>query len=148
VRAAIALLPVGVVAASLWYVVAPPRDASAYRDRASESAQTLRSQVQTAKIWAQAVADGKALGRSAAVGLDDNEKQAQAAASRFSAYDPPRGTDDVRSEFTSLASAVTDELARLRIAAQRGDWDEVRRAPPRLDRLAAQLGKFRQALAR
>jgi len=146
VRPLAALALVLVVAAALWYVVAPPRDPPAYRDRASEATQTLHSQVLTAALWAQMLADDRTLEPTAAVGLDDNERQAEKAASKFAAYEPPRGTDGVRERFTTLANAVTDELGRLRIAAQRREWKEVERARPRLERLAAQLEEFRRTL--
>ena len=136
------------VAAAVWYVVAPPRDAPAYRDRAAESTQTLLSQVRTARLWARALEEGRTLGPTAAVGIDDSEKQAETATSKFTAYEPPRGTDDVRTRFTTLASAVTDELGALRIAAQRREWEEVERAQPRLERLAAELEDFRRSLRR
>jgi hypothetical protein len=146
VRPAIAVALVALVAFSLWYVVAPPRDPAAYRDRASESAQTLLSQLRTAKTWARALEEDKTIGPSALVGLDDSEKQAKKATANFTQYEPPRGTDEIRIEFTTISSVVTDELGKLRIAAQRREWETVVRAQPRLEELATKLEDFRRRL--
>lgn len=143
-RALVALAAVAIVAGSLWYVVAPPRAPSDYRERADQTARTLRSQIQTARLWARAVARDETTGAAAVVGLEDAERRAEQAAAKFAAYQPPRGTDRVRADLMRLATDVADELGRLQIAATRGDWDHVRLAEPRLERLASRIEAFRR----
>lgn len=139
----LAVVGVALAALSLWYLVAPPRGEAAYRDRAADSAETLRAQVQTARLWAAAVADGDTTGPAAAVGIEDGERRARAAAAKFEGYDPPQGADGVRERFSALAADATEQLSRMRIAARRGDWAAVARAEPRLERLADELERLR-----
>ena len=142
-RSVLAFLAIALVAISLWYLAAPPRDEGAYRERAARSAQTLGAQVRTAALWSSALEDGKTLSTSAQVGIADNARSAHAAATRFEGYEPPRGTDDVRRRYSDLASRVTTLLDDLDIAARRGEWQEIERARPQLERLGRELDAFR-----
>jgi len=143
-RAFFAALGVAVVVAALWYVVAPPRGVDGYRERASSTAEALRSQVQTARIWLRTVARDDTLLTSASVGLWEAEEDASAVASGFEGYDPPRGADELRADLSGLADETTSALGDLRIAAHRGDWGTLPRLAEPLPRLADRL----QALAR
>jgi hypothetical protein len=134
--------------ASVWYVQAPPRTADAYGDRAAKAATTLRSQLEMARLWAAAAREEQALAASVSVGLEDSERAALRAASRFEAYDPPPDAAGVRTRFTALADEATAVLAELRIAAHREDWSGVAGADARLARLSRRLEAFGRAAER
>jgi hypothetical protein len=133
-----------VVGVGLWYVVAPPRSVDGYRERASSTAEVLRSQVQTARIWLRTLARGDALRTSARVGLRESEEDASAAAEGFQRFDPPVGTDAVRAGLSELSSQTTARLADIRIAADRGQWARLPQLGGRLPALADRLRRFAQ----
>lgn len=133
-----------VVLASLWYVQAPPRSAGAYRERALMTVETLRSQVQTTRIWLRALADDESTRHAAKVGFREAEEDAHKAASAFERYDPPTGTDALRTRLTSLAGEVTDSLGRIRIAAHRGEWRQLQQRRGPLAELSRRLEALKQ----
>jgi type II secretory pathway component PulM len=73
------------IAVSVWYVVAQPRTAGDYRERAALTPQTLRSQVESARLWVEAVESDRVTRQPAAGAFREAEEDAAAAASAFSA---------------------------------------------------------------
>ena len=131
-----------IVVASLWYVQAPPRSPGGYRDRVSASAETLRSQVQTARLTIRAVRSGDSTHPAASVSLKEAEEDADKAAAAFAGYDPPRGTSDLRSDLTTLGDEVTSALSDLRIAAARGEWQSLPQVAAPLPKLSERLDQL------
>lgn len=127
------------IGASLWYVLAPPGTAGDYRERASLTAETLRSQVQTARIWVRELGEGNATRRAATVAFREAEADAVAAGSEFGRWDPAVGTVGLRSDVTRLAGDVVSALAELRIAAENERWDALARLARPLPGLAHEL---------
>lgn len=132
------------VAGSLAYITAPPKGVDGYRERAASTAETLVSQLETARLWAESEHEGKALTTSALVGFEETEKGAEAAASKFEGYEPPDGVAALRSELVALAGEATEALARLRIAAQQERWEEVAELSRPLPELAEKLTAFEE----
>ncbi len=132
------------ILASLWYVQAPPRTAGAYRERAVKTAESLRSQVQTTRIWLSSLADDESTRPAASVAFREAEEDADKAAATFARYDPPVGTDALRSRLTSLATEVTDALAQVRIAAHRGRWEKLPERRGSLAKLSKRLDDLRK----
>lgn len=129
-------------AASLWWVQAPPRTPDAYGDDASRAAETIASQVETARLWSRAAREGRAFSTSTAVGLEDADRRARNAASAFLEHDPPAGADSVRATLSRVADPATAMLADLRIAAHNGDWAAFERADEPLEQAARRLREF------
>lgn len=134
------------VAAALWYLVAPPRSPDSYREHAAKTLETLRSQVQTARLWEESVQRDDVFRSSATVGFEEAEADANKAASSFEGYEPPAGTEDVRSDVSDIAAETTSALAELRIAARRGDWAAVHERAAPLGPLADRLEALAQAV--
>lgn len=132
------------VAACLWYVTAPPKGADGYRDRTASTAETLRSHVETSRIWARSVADGKVTRPAALIGFLETERDASEAASDFEAFEPPDGAFGLRSSLTSLSTDVTEALGALRIAAEQERWTDVPKLARPLARLSAELGRLQE----
>ncbi len=143
-RAAYLLLPLLVIA-SLWYVQAPPRSEEAYHDRAVDTLERLRSHVQTARIWVRSREDGEVTHQAATVGLRETEEDAHKVASKFEAYDPPAGTEDLRAQVSAVATDTTDALARLRIATAREEWNDLSELADPLAPLAERLADLEKA---
>ena len=131
-----------VVVAALWYLQAPPRSVEAYRERAADTAETLRSQVQTARLWSREVQGGRATRQAAAVAFREAEEDAEATASEFARYVPPQETEELRTALTSLAHEVTDALAELRFVAERGEWEQLEQQSVPLEPLAQRLERL------
>ena len=114
---------VGLLAlASLWYVQAPPRSDSAYRERAVKTAEMLRSRVQTTRIWLRALADDEATTPAASVAFRESEEGASKAASSFERVEPPAGTDAVRAQARASAAAAPRRARRRSVAAPGRPW--------------------------
>ena len=126
----------------LWYVMAPPKGVDGFRERSASTAESLRSQVETAAIWAETVAKGDATHAAALVGFEEAEHDASSAISSYETYEPPDDVLPLRAKLIGLASEVTDALGALRIAGQQEDWAEVPALAEPLPRLSADLRRF------
>ncbi len=131
----------GLVLASMWYVQAPPRTVGDYRERAAMTVETLRSQVESARLWVRTLEQERTTRQAAAVALREADEDASAAASEFAGWDPRGDTRALRSEITALAADVTKALAALRISAEDGQWAA-------LPQLAAPLPRLSDSLER
>lgn len=131
-------------AACLWYLTAPPKGVDGYRERAASTAETLRSQVQTTRIWVESVEDGDTTHAAALIGFLEAEQDASAAASDFETYEPPTGTFGLRSSLSALSSEVTDALGAVRIAGQQEEWDALGRLARPLARLNTELARLEE----
>jgi hypothetical protein len=144
----LAVLAGVLVVASVWYVTAPPRGVADYRERAAQTADKLRSHVQSARLWVRTLDGDRTLRSSAAVGFREAEDDAVTDASRFAGYDPPAGTDGLRSDLTKLSSDVEDALAALRIVTQRDEWSRVPATGAPLAELSKRLDRFAKGARR
>jgi hypothetical protein len=142
IRSVGAVLVVVLVGLTVWYVSAPPKGSDGYRERMGETTRTVRSQVQSARLWAAAFTAGDSLSAPTAVALEEADQDASAAASQFESYEPPDGVIALRARFVSLASEATGALADLRIAAQREEWRRLGVLAEPLDALAVRLARF------
>lgn len=106
------------------------------------TAEILRSNVQSTRIWARTLTRDDTLTTAAAVAFQEAEEDAAKAAASFSAYDPPPGTDGLRSDLSALSNDVDEALGSVRIASQRSQWSRVPATAAALPRLAARLERF------
>jgi hypothetical protein len=142
-RLAIVTAVVALTAGTLWYLTAPPKGEDGYRERAASSAETLRSQVELARIWVEAAEDEESTKTAALVGLQETERDATSTASSFE-YEPPAGLNPLRSELSSLARETRNALGSLRIAAQQEEWARFGELASPLSDLAARLEDFEE----
>lgn len=133
-----------VLGAAIWYVSAPPKGRDGYLERVASTAETVRSQIQTARIWSETESDGEATRAAALVGFEEAERDGESALSEFESYEPAPGTLAVRQELVRLASEATSRLGEMRIAAQLEDWEEIEGISRRLPRLAEQLDQLEE----
>jgi hypothetical protein len=131
---------------ALWYLTAPPKGLDGYRERAASTAESLRSQVETSRIWVETAADGKATHAATLVGLEEAETDATSAASKFESFEPPAGGLKLRQRFSATSDDVTAALADLRIAAQLERWQEIEGLAEPLPGLAEDLRRFEESV--
>ena len=133
---------------SLWYVQTPPRTAGDYRERAGMTAELLRSQAESARLWVSAVEADRTPRQTATVGLREAEEDAVEVAAEFAGWDPPtRALRELRSELTAAADETTSALGAIRIATEDERWDELGALAQPLTRLAERLERLARTAA-
>ena len=140
VRRLLALVAVVLLAAAaVWYGQAPPRSSESYRQRAEETAQTMRSQAQVVTFWVQASSTGRVTHQAAMVGIEDAAGDARATSARFAGWDPPPDLAGIRAEVTEAGNDLVTLLDAVRVAAHGGDWASLPQTAAQLGPLADQL---------
>lgn len=137
--------------ASIWYAVAPPRSQPTYRSEAVKTVGLLYSDVQTAKLWIDALAQDQVTQPAATVAFLEAESDANSQGSTFAGYDPPAPvsvTEQVRTRVAEATSATVDVLAAIRIAAKTEQWDRLPALRSDLTRVATQLETLKAELSR
>jgi hypothetical protein len=143
------LLPAGLALAIAFSTTAcvrtvgPARTFDDYERKAKDTAESVLSSVQTARLGARVGSDGDAFGPYVSVLLSESETGAAHAASVFASIQPPDAhADHVRRRLRPMLDAAEQHLADLRIAARRGDLDRLARVAEPLDPLAHRLERF------
>jgi hypothetical protein len=123
--------------------ISPARTFDAYEHKATGTAASVLSAVQTARIGARAATDGDAFGPYVSVLLSEAEQDASNAHSTFDSIQPPdRDSDRVRRQLGRLLDRADEQLSTLRIAARRGDLHELERLARPLAPVARRLDRF------
>jgi len=139
-RAAAALL---LVAVSGTGCVSPSRTDDDYQHKAANTAETVASSLQSARLAVQAALDGKTFGPYLSRILADVEEDADGAQTAFDAVQPPsERADAIHDRLAELVDESLDTLRALRVTARRGDLDRLRVVARPLGALAEALDKF------
>jgi hypothetical protein len=144
-RITIALLVLIVAVALLvgLHPMTPARTADDYRHKAKDTAESVLSSVQTARLVARVGTRGDAFGPYVSVMLSESEVGADRAQASFESIQPPdHFSDRTRAHLTELMQRSGDVLSRLRISARRGELDRLERQAQPLRGLARDLRKF------
>jgi hypothetical protein len=122
------LLLFGLTAAVVFGAcVGPSRTDRDYRRKVANTAEAVISAVESARLTADLATAGRAPAPYVALRLSESEESAAAVETGFAAVQPPnRELDDLRTETLDAVGAATEVLARLRIAAYRGELHELR----------------------
>jgi len=140
-RGALVLTAVSVLAGCVQ-AVTPARTFDDYEHKAKDTAESVLSSVETARLGARVGAEGRAFGPYVSVVLSESETGASHASSVFAGVQPPDAhSDRLRRQLTRLLDDAQQHLSELRIAARRGELD-------RLDGLAAPLRPLARRLDR
>lgn len=117
-----------------------------YASKGGNTAKTIVSAVETARLAVSAAARDRAYGRYLGQVLAGAEEDATAAQGTFDAIQPPdRRGDRLRAELDNLLTPTLSSLADLRIAARRGDLADLSRLAAPLAGLSKRLNDFAQA---
>ncbi len=121
----------------------PARTRDDYAHKAKDTAESVLSSVQTARLAARVGTDGDAFGPYVSVLLSESEDTAAEAQGSFDRVQPPDDwSDATRTRLGRLLDRSNDGLSRLRISARRGELDRLARQAKPLHRLAMQLRAF------
>lgn len=110
------------VAAGCAHPVGPARTYGTYEGKATTTAASARSQVETVRLTAKAAADGNAFGPYVGVVVSDAEESLDGLSGTFGSVQPPdERADRLRDELDQLLSDALDHVTDVRIAARRGE---------------------------
>jgi hypothetical protein len=135
-----------VVGIALWkglHPTTPARTADAYRHKAKDTAESVLSAVQTARLASRVGSDGDAFPPYVSVLLSESESAAAGAQGSFDRVQPPDARSDAtRARLGRMLNRANDVLSRLRITARRGDMEHLARRAIPLGPLARRLEQF------
>jgi hypothetical protein len=123
--------------------VSPARTFDAYEHKAKDTAESVLSSVETARLGARVATDGDAFGPYVSVLLSEAEEGASHAHATFDTVQPPDArADRLRGRLGRLLTRADDHLSELRIAARRGELGTLARVARPLTPLARELERF------
>jgi hypothetical protein len=133
-----------VVAACSSHPVGPARTFDDYERKASTTAESALSAVETVRLAAEAGAHGKAFGPFLGQVLSDQEEDLSGVQGTFASIQPPGGerADQLRSSLDDLLGSALEHMAEVRIAVRRGELGELAQVARPLDDDAAGLRAF------
>jgi hypothetical protein len=144
-RAVIAGLVVIVGVALLigLHPISPARTLDDYEHKAKDTAQSVLSSIETARLAARVGTRGDAFGPYVSVMLSESDTAVTKAQGVFDSVQPPdRHADAIRTRLGVLLNRASDGVARLRITARRGQLDRLERQARPLEHLATRLQRF------
>jgi hypothetical protein len=110
------------LAGCVAHPVGPARTFSKYDGKASTTARSALSVVETVRLTARAAAEGKATGPFVDVLISDAEDSLDGLAGTFESIQPPvERADTVREALSGMLDDALSHVAEVRIAARRGD---------------------------
>ena len=123
--------------------VGPARSYGTFEGKATNTAESALSRVQTVRLAADTAGDGNAFGPYAAVLISDQEDALVGLQGTFGSIQPPDYRSDVlRTQLNGLLSDAVDDVARVRIAARRGELDQLPAIATPLSKDALGLQRF------
>jgi hypothetical protein len=123
--------------------ISPARTLDDYEHKAKDTAESVLSSVETARLAARVGSRGDAFGPYVSVLLSESDEAIAKAQGVFDSVQPPdRRADAIRTRLGSLLDRSSDAVARVRITARRGELNRLDRLARPLPRLAAQLRRF------
>lgn len=121
----------------------PARTADDYRHKAKDTAESVLSSVQTARLAAEAGTGGDAFGPYVSVVMSNAEKAVAKAHDSFDRVQPPDAwSDRTRAHLGRLLDRSSELVSRLRITARRGELDRLEPLARPLRPLARRLESF------
>jgi hypothetical protein len=123
--------------------VSPARTIDSYEHKAKDTAESVLSSVQTARLAARIGTRGDGFGTYVSVLLSESDTGVTKAQGVFESVQPPdRHADAIRSRLGPLLTRSSDAVARLRITARRGELDRLERLARPLQDLSEKLQDF------
>lgn len=130
-------------AACISHPVGPARTTGKYTGKATTTAKSALSQVETVRLAAEVADRGDGTSQYLAVVVSDAEDALDGLSGTFESIQPPAGAaDELRDELSGLLSDALDHTAAVRIAVRRGTLRGLRAVAEPLDGDAAALRRF------
>jgi hypothetical protein len=144
--AATAVLSAAIVTGCVAHPVGSARNSGIYAAKATRSAESALSTVETVRLLAEAVSEGKAFGTYASVAVDGQEDTLTAIIATFRSIQPPDETSrQLRDELGGLLDQALADLAAVRIEIRRGRLDTAALVAAPLTQDAEALNEFAEA---
>ena len=142
-RGVAALLVAATLTACVPHPIGPARTFATYEGKAATTAESALSAVQTARLTARAASRHRLFGPYVGQTLGESEDAVSGLAGTFASIQPPNAAaDDLRQELSGLLADAEDHLAKLRIAARRGETAALGDKAAPLDDDATRLEAF------
>ncbi|MCU1359323.1 MAG: hypothetical protein JWN99_612 [Ilumatobacteraceae bacterium] len=108
------------------HMVGPARTLDDYQRKARTTAHAAQSAVETVLLLAQTAADGKAFAPYTGIGISEQEDAFAGVQGDFGSIQPPDDrADKLRDQLNEILGAAMDDIATVRIAARRGELDDL-----------------------
>jgi hypothetical protein len=125
--------------------VSPARTFAAYEDKAVDTARSALSEARTAILTAELARDERLFGPTISIQLQEAEIGATSSRDTFASIQPPdESSDALRTELLPLLDEAEELVSRMRIAARRGDTEEVVRLAGALTDAADAIDRFEE----
>ena len=126
--------------------VGPARSFDAYEGKAADTAASVASAVETARLAVEAAGGDRAFATYVSVVLAEAERDARGTDVIFSAIQPPDARSDaLRTQLLRLIDRAETVLSDLRIAARWEEFDRLQEAGRPLTSLGGELTDFSEA---
>jgi hypothetical protein len=123
--------------------VAPVRTPKVYEAKAAKTAEEARSAVESARLFVETGARGRAFAPYLSIAIAEAEKDASGAAGAFDSMQPPdHESDQIREELDALLTEATSVISELRIAVRRGQLADLVSIARPLAELSKKLDRF------
>lgn len=132
-----------VLLAGCAHPVGPARTYGTYEGKARTTIEGALSAVQTVRLAAKTAADGNAFGPYIGLIVSEQEGAIDKLSGTFGSIQPPDGrADDLRSQVSQLLNDAVDHVADVRIAARRGEMQDLGRVAAPLNDDVGKLRRF------
>ncbi|MBT2367279.1 hypothetical protein J7E88_18700 [Streptomyces sp. ISL-10] len=145
-RAAVcASVGVLVLVLSLAGCMSSSRTDTDYRNKVANSAEVVRSSIETARLLVRAAKNGKSPGPYTSRTLSQLESAVDSVVTQFGSVQPPtQEASQLRDDVISLLDEVQSALSQLRIAARQGLLQDLPRMAEPLPGLSERLRRFQE----
>ncbi len=140
-RALATLLLTAVVVGCVSHPVGPSRTLESFEAKASTTAESALSAVETVRLLARAASDGNAFGSFVSIAVSEQEDALGGVRGTFMSIQPPPGADAdrLRDELSTLLTSAFDHVGDVRIEVRRGHLADLDAVAAPLTGDAAQL---------
>jgi hypothetical protein len=128
--------------------VGPARTLDDYERKARTTAHAAQSAVETVRLLAETASDGQTFGPYTGVSISEQEDAFAGVQGDFGSIQPPDArADDLRDQLNSILSTAMDDIAAVRIAARRGQLDDLAEIASPLSDDSASLEQFIESIS-
>jgi hypothetical protein len=123
--------------------VSPVLNFAAYEDKALDTARSALSEARTAILAAELARTDRLFGPTISIQLQEAEIGATSTRDTFASIQPPDDASDVlRAQLLPMLDEAEELVSQMRIAARRGDTDDVVRLAGLLTQAAEAIERF------
>jgi hypothetical protein len=146
VAAVVGAWAASVLASCVAHPIGPARTFDAYEGKATTTAESARSAVQTVRLLADASSRGNAFGTYVGVAVSEQEDALDGLQGTFRSIQPPDGAaDELRRELDELLARALDHVIDVRVAVRRAQLHQLDVVAEPLEADAEDLEAFIEA---